>query len=90
METELSRHEYIILNVLAKKNYTNFYMSATLQEIIDVIPISRPTLYRKMMKMVNCGYIQKGCKSVNADTFYLTEKGKKLIKDVNGGEESDD
>lgn len=33
------------------------------------------------------GYVKKGCKATNADTFYLLEKGIKLVD--NGGSEDD-
>ena len=47
----------------------------TLQEIMDVTQTTRPTTYRKMMNMKEMGYVEKGCKSIQADTFYLLDKG---------------
>ena len=48
---------------------------------------SRPTTYRRMMNLRKHGYVQKGCKSINADTFYLLEKGIKIVE--SGGMEND-
>ena len=62
-------------------------MSATLQEIMQITSNSRPTTYRKMMNLRKYGYVEKGCKSVNADTFYLLEKGIKIVE--NGGMDND-
>ena len=84
---ELSRVDYVILKFLKKKNCTNHFMSATLQEIMQITSNSRPTTYRKMMNLKKYEYVEKGCKSVNADTFYLLEKGIKIVE--NGGMEND-
>lgn len=55
----------------------------TLKEIMSAIKISRPTLYRKMVNLQENGYVGKGCKSTNADTFFLSAKGIQIIE--NGG-----
>lgn len=52
----------------------------TLQEIMDVTQTTRPTTYRKMMNMKEMGYVEKGCKSIQADTFYLLDKGINFIE----------
>ena len=41
---------------------------------------SRPTTYRKMMNLYEEKFVGKGCKSVNADTFYLLEKGNRIVE----------
>lgn len=85
---ELNRLDYVILMLLKKQNCTSHFKSMTLQEIISVTNTSRPSTYRKMMKLVELGYVKKGCKSTNADTFYLTEKSMELLKE-NGGSTND-
>ena len=77
---ELTRSDCVILDFLKDNDYTNQYKSATLQEIMQITNNSRPTTYRKMMNLCDNKYVGKGCKSVNADTFYLLEKGIKLVK----------
>ena len=84
---ELTRVDYVILKFLKKKNCINYFESATLQEIMQITSNSRPTTYRKMMNLKKYGYVEKGCKSVNADTFYLLEKGIKIVE--NGGMDND-
>lgn len=52
----------------------------TLQEIMDVTQTSRPTTYRKMMNLKSLGYVEKGCKSTQADTFYILPKGISIVE----------
>lgn len=77
---ELNRLDYCIMKLLKKNDCTSFFESMTLQEIMEVTHTSRPTLYRKMMNLRNLGYVEKGCKSTQADTFYLLEKGINIVK----------
>lgn len=84
---ELKRLDYVIMKFLKKKGCTSHFESATIQEIMSVVNTSRPTTYRKMMDLCKHGYVNKGCKPTNADTFYLLEKGIRLIE--NGGNEND-
>jgi len=84
---ELKRLDYLIMKFLKKENCISHFESATLQEIMSFTNISRPTIYRKMMNLCKCGFVEKGCKSTNADTFYLLPKGIKFIE--NGGKIDD-
>lgn len=84
---DLTRVDYIILSFLKKRNCVSHFKSATLQEIMDVSGNSRPTTYRKIMNLRKHGYVEKGCKDINADTFYLIEKGIKIVE--NGGMDND-
>lgn len=77
---ELTRSDCDILSFLKKNDYTNQLRSATLQEIMQITNNSRPTTYRKMMNLFEQKFVGKGCKSVNADTFYLLEKGNKIVE----------
>lgn len=82
---ELTRSDCDILSFLKKNNYTNKLRSATLQEIMKVTKNSRPTTYRKMMNLFEQKFVGKGCKSVNADTFYLLEKGNRIVEKSESG-----
>lgn len=77
---ELNRLDYVILKLLKKQNCISYFESMTLQEIMEVTQTSRPATYRKMMKLIKNGYVLKGCKSTNADTFYLQDKGIEFIE----------
>lgn len=85
---QLNRMDYCIMKLLKKNNCVSFFESMTLQEIMEVIHTSRPTTYRKMMNLVKLGYVGKGCKSTQADTFYLLEKGISIVE--NKGEVTND
>lgn len=80
LTVELTRSDCNILEFLKKNDYTNQLRSATLQEIMQITSNSRPTTYRKMMNLFNAKYVGKGCKAVNADTFYLLEKGNRIVE----------
>lgn len=84
---ELNRLDYVIMKLLKKKNCISYFESMTLQEIMSVTGTSRPTTYRKMMNLCKHEYVAKGCKSTNADTFYLLEKGINII--TSGGNIND-
>lgn len=84
---ELTRTDYVILKFLKKQNCVSHFMSATLQEIMQITSNSRPTTYRRMMNLQKHGYVKKGCKATNADTFYLLEKGIKIVE--SGGIDND-
>lgn len=77
---ELNRLDYIILKLLYKKKCLSHFDSMTIQEIMDITKTSRTTTYRKVMNLEKNGYLKKGCKSIQADTFYLLEKAIKLIE----------
>ena len=77
---ELTRADYAVLKFLKKRNCVTHFRSATLQEIMSITSNSRPTTYRRMMNLRKYGYVEKGCKEINADTFYLLEKGIKIVE----------
>lgn len=85
---ELNRLDYCIMKLLKKNNCISFFESMTLQEIMNTTHTSRPTTYRKMMNLKNLGYVDKGCKSTQADTFYLLQKGINIVE--NKGERAND
>lgn len=81
---ELNRLDYAILKILYSGQCRSFFKSMTLKEIMEHTGAARPTLARKMDKLKEWGYVEKGCMSTNANTFFLTEKGIKLIEGSEG------
>lgn len=77
---ELNRLDYCILKLLKKRECTSFFESMTLQEIMSITHTSRPATYRKMMNLKKLGYVDKGCKSTQADTYYLLKKGISIVE----------
>ncbi len=82
---QLTRSDYKILNFLKSNKYISKLEIATLQEIMHITNNTRTTTYRKMMNLCNQKYVGKGCKAVNADTFYLLEKGLKIVEGKESG-----
>ena len=78
---ELTRSDCEILGFLRDNDFTDQYRSATLREIMQITKNSRPTTYRKMMNLCEYGFVRKGCKAVNANTFYLDSKAYGIIGD---------
>ena len=81
---ELSRVDYALLKILKSNNCVTYFNGMTQKELISVIGISRSSIYRKLCKLIEYGYIKKACKSINADTFCITEKGLNFIETMEG------
>lgn len=85
---ELNRMEFMILKSLYDNGCTEHYHSMTISDLINdnegALGV-RMTVYRKMQKLLKAGYIQKGCLDNHADTFYILEKGSKLIEEGGKG-----
>lgn len=77
---ELNRLDYVYMKLLKKKNCTSFFESMTLREIIDITKSSRVTAYRKLSKLCEFGLVGKGCKSAQADTYYLLPEGVAIVE----------
>lgn len=73
----------------AEERQRSFFKGMTIYEILDVLGGSRVTTYKKLNRLVKLGYVEKGCKDINADTYLLTAKGIGLIKESeHGGKEN--
>lgn len=82
-KSELNRLEFMILETLYSFGSRDRFHGLTITEILSENEGSlgaRMTVYKKMKKLVNAGYIQKGCIDNHADTFYLLEKSIKLFE----------
>ena len=79
----LNRHDYLLMKILHEKKCNSFFFSMTLLEVAEEAEVSKSTVYRSFLKLYQNGFVQKGCLSEKAETYYLTEKGIKTVK--NGG-----
>lgn len=79
----LNRKDYLFMKVLYKEECFSFFMSMTMREVAERVGTSKSTVYRSFLKLYQNGFVQKGCLSEKAETYYLTEKGTKTVK--NGG-----
>lgn len=70
----MNRLGYVILKILKKKNCTSHFHSMTLQEIMEISKSCRTTTSRKIKKLREQGYVERGCGDWQAYTYYITEK----------------
>lgn len=61
-----------------------YFSGMTMQELISVVGISRSAAYRRLNRLITEGYIEKACKSINADTFCITQKGVEIVTTLGG------
>ena len=81
---ELNRFEYLILATLYSSDCKNCFKGMTISEILEASEGclgARMTVYKKLRKLVDAGYIAKGILDNHADTFYLTEKGIDIVEE---------
>ena len=82
---ELNRVDYMILESLYVGGCKDRFHGMTITEILDDNDGSlgkRMTVWKKMQKLVNNGYLAKGILDDHADTYYLTEKSIKIIESL--------
>ena len=82
---ELNRVDYMILESLYVGGCKDRFHGMTITEILDDYEGSlgkRTTVWKKMQKLVNNGYLAKGILDDHADTYYLTEKSIKIIESL--------
>lgn len=84
MSTFFIPHHYLILDTLHGSNMTDQFHSMTIEEIMEetgnVLGV-RMTVYRMVTKLVKLGYLEKGVMDNHANTYYLTNDGRKLFKE---------
>lgn len=82
MTNKLNRSDYLILDTLHGSNMTDQFHSMTIEEIMEetgnVLGV-RMTVYRMVTKLVKLGYLEKGVMDNHANTYYLTNDGRKLF-----------
>lgn len=76
----MNRLDFMILKVLERENCASHFHSMTLQEIMEMSKSCRTTTSRKIKKLREQGYVERGCGDWQAYTYYITEKGLKLSK----------
>lgn len=82
---KLNRLEYMILETLYVGECTDRFHGMTILEILEDNDGSlgkRMTVYKKMQKLVNNGYLAKGILDDHADTYYLLDKSIKIIESL--------
>ena len=84
MTNKLNRSDYLILDTLHGSNMTDQFHSMTIEEIMEetgnVLGVRMP-VYRMVTKLVKLGYLATGVLDNHANTYYLTNDGRKLFKE---------
>ena len=84
MTDKFNRSDYLILDTPHGPNMTDQFHSKTIEEIMDETDKAlgdRLTIYRMETKLVKLGYLEKGVMDNHANTYYLTNDGRKLFKE---------
>lgn len=78
----MTRTDLWILAVLLKEQASDYMLAMSIDEIIEAGAgdIARITVYKHLKKLLSSEYIAVGAKNNRADCFYLTEKGKNILK----------
>jgi len=79
---ELNRLEYMILETLYDGGCRDRFHGMTITEILDDNDGTlgaRMTVWKKIKKLMNAKYLDKGVLDNHADTYYLLEKSIKMI-----------
>lgn len=78
---ELNRLEYNILGLLFSEGCDDEFTGITITEMIEIygVKAKRMTVWKKLKKMLSNGFVEKGLLEDHADTYFLTEKAKKLF-----------
>lgn len=77
---DMDRMDYALMKFLKSNSCVGFFNGMTVQEIMDKLGSRRSTTYRKLIRLIGQGYVEKGCKDINADTYCITDKGVKLVE----------
>lgn len=86
---ELNRLDYLILGTLYNGGFKDYYHAITIAEMLEINEGAlgvRMTVYKKLQRLVKAEYIAKGIIDNHSDTYYLLEKGKRIIE---GGKEDE-
>lgn len=83
-ELSINKNDYKILNIFRSEKAYTVLTGITIKEIIEKSNLSMSKVRSTKRKFLKLGYIAKGAKDTNAETFYMTEKGKKELIDAVG------
>lgn len=81
MNDELTRTQYIILNILKASKATNHMLSMTLAEIAEQEGRNKiNTIYKHIRVLVEKGFVLQGARVEKAYSYYISERGITLLQ----------
>lgn len=81
---EINRLEYMILDTLYKLDLKDRFHSMTISELLvenEGVLGARMTVYKRLKKLVNAGFVDTGIIDNHANTYFITERGAKLLEE---------
>ena len=84
----LTRTDLWILAILREQQADNFMVAISVDELREVGAdgIARITIYKHVKKLVKEGYVEAGAKADRASSFFITDKGKRILNIEGSGE----
>lgn len=80
MIEELNRCDYECLTSLHNHGCFSYFVSMTVVELSRDTGISRNTIYKRLQRLCEQGYLITGCMAAKAPTYYLSDAGKNLVE----------
>lgn len=78
----MNRTDFILLSILFSMNATSSISAVSIQDIMDEdLDIKTNTYQKKMLALKNQGYVLAGMKEGKANTYYLSNAGRKLVEE---------
>ena len=80
----MNRLEMMILAILRKNSALSPLTAVSMYELKDYATLhySHSTIYRTLQSLHEEGFIGSGLKDSKANTFYITERGLQIIKEM--------
>ena len=76
----LNRCAYTILGILRAKNSIDKVHGLTINEISAIEKVNKSnTIHKRIKELQSEGYVEEGVKARKAKTYYMTEKGTKIL-----------
>ena len=84
----LTRTDSWLLAILREQQADNFMVGISIDELMaaGAEGIARITIYKHMKKLVEEGYVRAGAKADRASSFFITDKGKRILNVEGSGE----
>ncbi len=79
----MTRTDLWLLAILQKEQADDYMLAMSIDEIKEAGAgdIARITIYKHLKKLLSSEYVAAGAKNNRASCYYITDKGRKIIKD---------
>jgi DNA-binding MarR family transcriptional regulator len=77
----LTKNDYMIMNILYDNGCLSKMCSFTLQKISDTTNLSIYKIRDAMKLFINLGLVDEGARDVRAKTYFLSVKGRDIVEE---------